>query len=133
MLQNIIAAALVSGLPPAVELDFSGAATGLDYRINIVIRDAAGKTLVSGPLDIGDGADVRDLRDLIADVLGDSGLEITKTGDGKLRLASQGEVKLGSLTYDTLVKGIPGSLAGPKLVGRWGTASVKVNGAALRP
>lgn len=125
-------------MPPALELDFSPATTGQSYRIALVVTDAAGKVLVSGPIDIGKSAGTEDIRDAIGATLGDSGLEIKPTRVNKLRLASKGNVKLGSVAYATWVRMGEGfvaapDFAGPTLLSRTGGASLTVNGAPMTP
>lgn len=107
---------------------------GQDYQIDIVVKDAAGNVLVSGPITIGPTADPEDIRDTIAGALGDLGLEIVPMGKAGLRLASNGDTKLGAITYDTFVKDVPApKLAGPQVRASTGTAKLTVNGAAIAP
>lgn len=76
MIHCAIVAAAAQLLPPAVELDFSSATTGQSYRIALVVKDAAGKVLMAGPIDIGKSAGTEDIRDSLGATLADSGLEI---------------------------------------------------------
>lgn len=118
-------------LTPAVELDFSTAATGLEYRVDFAIKDPVGNVLVSGPFWFGDTATTKDIRDLFEVGLGDARLELVKTGDHKLRIASKGVREVGAITYITSVDGKSKPLAGPRVTARFGGATFTTNGNKL--
>ncbi len=118
-------------LTPAVELDFSTVATGLEYRVDFEIKDPTGNVLVSGPFWFGDTATTKDIRDGFEAGLGDARLELVKIGDHKLRIASKGVREVGPVTYNTSVKGKAKPLAGPKVIARFGGATFTTNGNQL--
>lgn len=116
-------------------LDFSNAKTGVSYRIDLVVKDANGNTLMSGPINIGAGASAEDIRDAVAASLGDTGLEVTIKPGNKLMIQSKGNKKLGQITYDTFTDvGNPApTYAGPQILTQGGTSSLKVNGTVVNP
>ena len=117
-----------------IDLDFTTAATGLSYRIDIVVRGVGGKVLVSGPVHIGAGAGTDDIRDAIAAALGDGGLEIVPAGGTTLKIASKGDVRLGSITYNTVLANRPAmNLAGPTVRSASGGATMFTNGTRIKP